>query len=239
MNILSFINEVTKAENDHQKLAFDKAKKDLEYYNESMNLCWNILTAITRSNIQKPFNTQKASIFFLTQRLLHTIQSIWHLAIKGYYYDSRVLQRSFYENIGLCVHFSKNEEDSKRWFNGKEVKVPSIELFRKIEQLSPNDSSNLEMKKWERAYGLLCNYVHDNMKAVVQLIDTHKHEKTTASATFNIPVKFSKEFIRNLPTFPILFSICLINVFDEELDEKIKNEVNESHFNYYKKRELE
>lgn len=225
MRALNFFRECLKIEEQNEILSAKEIGKALKLYEDCFNLCSDIKDHVFDQTILNPFNESKISALLITNRLLLSSQSIRTLTLKGYHYESLVLQRSYVEGLGLSVFLSENLEEAKRWLEGKRIKVSTFKLFQKFSEtlyrkLDPEIGS---------LYQFLCDHVHTNIQAVIHFLDLVNVENLVLEGRKikKVPIRvspfdFDKREVAGIPSFPLVLSTVLLEVFSEKIDEKQK-----------------
>lgn len=206
------------AEEENTRKALSQLKKDFEIYENSLNLLMETIDQIASfSSPKRRYSGAKAAIMSILPRIIQSMQSIRILALKGYYYDVAVLQRSLLESIGLCAYFALNEEEARNWIKGGDVKIAKIELFDYVFLLIGEKGT----RGARSVYGELCRYVHANVRAIISLVDDI--DRTKGTIAFHFLPEFDKNTCReSISCFPTLMLLVLSEIFENELGDKTR-----------------
>ena len=239
MSILNFVKKFHEKEKQNEELSYSKMGKALELYEDIIDLCSEMVTIIADSTNRILLDDSKFPSFILINRLLQFIQSIRHLTLKGYYYEASVLERSYFEGLGLCIYLSENFEEAERWAKGKEIKAKKIKLF---DSISKGLCKIETVPTFGRIYGQLCNYVHINSRVLPKLVESpidptmfSTDERNGIIINNSILLQFDKERVAEIPIFPLLLVFTLWKIFKEELDEKQKRRIKNLSDGYARK----
>ena len=222
--VLNFSKQCLILEKQNEKLSVSKMKPAISLYESTINLCFESLVDISSADFGKDLNEQKIASYMILLRILQTVQSMKHLVMKGYYFQSSILLRSFYEGLGLCIHLSKNSNDAEKYLDGKKLNITSVYLFKCVPKFLYNEKHSSILK----IYGILCDHVHTNY---ISLFESYFFPDTSdvisidgkerIRARVNIPSEFDKDKVMELPFFPLLLLSALKKIFSEELSVKI------------------
>jgi hypothetical protein len=212
-NFDSFI----KAEDEVTKETLRHFKRMFELYERSFNLLLETVSYLfDLTKTELPDSTAKEAILLIIPRIIHSLESIRNLTLKGYYYDVAVLQRSLAESMGLCAYFALNEKEAERWIKGEDIKIPKIELFDFVIKLF--GAKDFSAKS---AYGDLCGYVHTNVRAIVSMLDFNQ---PAPEIGLLITPEFNKEKVAVIASYPTVMLIIIEKIFNE-LPEKRREKI--------------
>ena len=222
MKSSNYFNNFLKAEDENTKKTLREFRKEFELYERSFDLLCETLGYLYKwAKPDRTYSTAKFVILSILPRIVQTMQSIRLLTLKGYYYDTAVLERSLVESIGLCAYFALNEKEAENWFKGNDVKIAKIRLPDYIPLLLRVKSEDLESAK--SVYGKLSEYVHTNIKAIVSLV-TNFNDKSTRVSFAVIP-SFSKEKVTINAGYPLCMLCMLVEIFRDELTKKRREKI--------------
>ena len=235
-----YFNTSLRTEDEITKSTLSQFKKQNESYKRSFNLLYDLTIYLYDLTKSKTPSRSKFAILTMLPRLFGTMQSIRILTMKGYYYDTVILERSFVENLGLFVYLAKNEEEARNWLIGKDISIPKIKLLDELFSLMSK-----EMKKHGEGramYGKLSQYVHASLRAIgpsfVTNIDkqsgrVEKERKEFSEYSFSIefPPFFRKQDVPDFAVYPMVSLIVIMELFKNELEDrwvkKIRNILRE------------
>jgi hypothetical protein len=213
-NFDSFI----KAEDEVTKETLRHFKRMFELYERSFNLLLETVSCLfDLTKTKLPDSTAKEVILLIIPRIIHSIESIRNLTLKGYYYDVAVLQRSLAESMGLIAYFALNEKEAEKWIEGKDIKIPKIELFDFVIKLFGAKDFSAKSD-----YGRLCEYVHTNVRAIVSMLDLNQ---PAPEIGLLITPQFDKEKVVVIASYPTIMLIIIQKIFNE-LPEKRREKIN-------------
>ena len=112
--------------------ALKLTKFSLELYNFNASLCLEMLEYLGKQSSEKPFEVNKCVAYLLLNRLTGLAQSIKTLVLKGYYYEASILERSFWEAIGLCSYLSSNIPEAKNGLMVNGLTYPKISFLNNL-----------------------------------------------------------------------------------------------------------
>jgi hypothetical protein len=222
---LTVIKELEQEEQDNLRKG-SNTNGSLEYFNFGLSLCFLSLNFLANESAKKPFEMKKNVAFLLLNRLTSITRSIELLTLRGYYYEAKVMERSFWEAMGLCCYLSYNEYQAEKWFYGEIVELPknqSTEIFAKTldYNLAPGASKEI--------YGRLCAFVHSDASAVLSLASIKDCTQWNIKGiTTAIPSQFNSCMIDGLSTFTMSILLVMIKVFSAELPEEHKRIITNS-----------
>jgi hypothetical protein len=218
---VSHFKSCVEKEEETAKVTFEKLKKEFRLYERCFDLCMEEINCILDSTENKLFDSKaKEAISFILPRIVQSMQSIRLLQTKGYYCDSAILERSFYESVGLCAYLSFDEEEAIRWLHEKPIKVASIHLFDYVTRLLRVGEHDAGMK---RVYGRLCDYVHTNVRSTITLITWSRNDVKIVSGidsgivTLQFIPQFDEKNVGKIALLPLLVILVLEEIFKKEL----------------------
>lgn len=172
-NVKSQFLKMEHEENINIKLTNNEFEKELTIYKKGFEKCDEILSKI--SNEAKPFEklNSRLATCLMMPRLFMSMKSILNLVLKGYYYDSLVLLRSWMECLGLSIYLSKNEYKAQKWFKNEEIGVSSIRLMQEIS----GAINGVKDKSFYSIYGQLCHYIHNRIQAIYEMLKNGKEKE--------------------------------------------------------------
>jgi hypothetical protein len=211
-------------EEEVQKVTFKKFKEEFKLYERSFDMLMETIDCVFNSAEGKLLDSLgKTATVIILPRIVQSIQSIRLLIAKGHYYDYSIIGRSLLESIGLCAHISSNEEEAKRWIDGKPIELASIHLIDLARWLKLGKDSAKIGKDYRAVYGHLCDYVHTNLKGASSLIaEFGKKKKRIGNLNGRmIALKFTPQFEgtegRSIAIFPIYATLIIQDIFKTEL----------------------
>jgi len=220
-----YYNISLREENDITKRMLSEFKKENKFYERALNLLYEVVDCLYQSKPSGPFDSTFA-ILTMLPRLFGTIQSIRVLAVKGYYYDAAILERSVVENLGLCVYLAKNEKEAERWLTGKDVRMPKINIFDEFFSLISQDVEKKD-SRWKAMYGKLSQYVHASLKAIgpTYVINIGDIIDQSSKVEYVFPPFFDEKLIPFFAVYPMLTLIMLVELFKEDLKDRYLNKI--------------
>lgn len=215
-----YLKAVIKGEDEVTKKTLSQFNKEFEFYERSINLVYDITVYLCGLTKSKPFSGSKSVIHLMLPRLLGTTQSIRLLNLKGYYYDEKILGRSFLENLGLCAYLTRNEEEAKNWLAGKDIHVPKIKLYNEFASFLDEQMEKYE-KEGQAEYGQLSYYVHADVRAIApSFFRFGKVDFNKRRVNMMFPPFYRKDNVSPVALFPITLLIVIMKVFKDELENK-------------------
>jgi len=205
-------------EEETVKVTLKKLKQDFKLYERCFDLCMETFDCMAKSRESEIVSSKgKDATLIILPSIMQSVQSIRLLITRGYYYDSAIVVRSLLESVGLCTYLSTDDEEANRWVHGKRIKLAGIHLFDYA--FGKNDA------KVRRLYGLLCNYVHRNIRSAIYFYrGTHEQKvKKDANTEGGVSVdlqfvpQFDKKEATLTSTYPLLVALMLQEIFKEEL----------------------
>ncbi len=159
------ISEAEKENIEKSKALFgDQIRNHIETYELLYSLNEHIGNqSITREII---FDYRDSVVLMLSSRAIMTLKACFDLDMKGYYYDTEIIQRSLFENlcvimyVVLCEDKQIANENALKWLKG-ELKIHTIKK-------ELNAIGNYE--QFLEAYRILCGYVHSDFKSISSLM---------------------------------------------------------------------
>lgn len=209
-------NTSLKKEEEITRNTLSQFKRELEFYERSFNLAYDVICYLYDLTKSKKTSKGKFAIFCMLPRLFGTMQSIRILGLKGYYYDVAILDRTILENLGLCWYLARNEDEAGNWLTGKDISIPRIKLLVElVSLLSPE-----KKKEGKALYGELCNYVHANLRAVGPSFLTPSSSDEEIRVDVDFPPFYRKKRVPYISLYPIMLLIIIMEVFKSELGNK-------------------
>ncbi len=95
----------------------------------------------------------KVPIYLLSAKSFRLLRSLRELLPLGHYDSCWVLIRASYEANMLAAHLSRNEADSRKWLNGKQIGMREIRAKGLV-------------ATWDALWSSLCNYTHPNINGL-------------------------------------------------------------------------
>jgi hypothetical protein len=218
LTISPYKNFVERAD-ETAKVTLKKFKQEFKLYERLFSLFEETNDCIAKSTENELLDsTAKNAVLFILPRIVQSLQSIRLLTAKGHYYDSAIIKRALLESIGLCEYLSSSEEEADRWFHGKKIKLASIHLF--------DYALRIDHAKTETFYGLLCDYVHTNLRGALSLyggrakVEKRKQTDITGSVKvkFQFAPKFDQKEVIGISSYPMLATLMLEHIFKKELE---------------------
>jgi hypothetical protein len=235
MKRLADLQDYLEEEDQTTRKTIRKFKKELELYERSFNLCSETIDYLCSRTKRKLMDSSaKEVILVILPRIIQSLQSIRVLILKGYYYDALILDRSYFEAVGLCAYLSLNEEEAENWLEGKELGVSSIKLLDYIPKLLEKSDSEVNLKP---VYGQLCDYVHTNAEAVVSLVSDW-HSKKLGKISLRFTPTFNESKVPQIASRTTLLCIVLREIFKNELAKERKSRIAEFLKQFRKERKL-
>ena len=221
---MSAFKEIRKIEKDNIEKTIKNFSKEIELYEEGYNLTIETIDNLYEDSKINEYSSNKAVSFIIFPRLILTMNSIFTLALQGYYYDAMTLLRGWIETLGLIIYFSKSSENAIAWLEGKKLSVSTIDLFHEVF----NEKSH-KKNKTSKLYGILCDYIHSNIGAVKQFLKIDEKQIIQARIVNTYIEKEAYNIVSmNLP-YMLLYNIQII--FNDNLKDKIKIDIK----NYWEK----
>lgn len=210
-------------EDETTRNTLSQFKREFEFYERSFNLAYDVVSYLyDLTKNKKHYSISKFAIFTTLPRLFGTMQSIRILALKGYYYDVAMLERSLIENFGLCIYLAENEEEARKWLRGKDIGVPKIKLVDRVLSLLSKETG----EEGKAMYGKASNYVHASLRAIGPSFVT----RTSASieelrVDIQFPPFYRKKRVPHIAVYPTLLLIIVNEVFKDELKDRWANKI--------------
>jgi len=202
-------------------------QKESELYERSFNLALDTFHYICKRTKRKIMDScGKELTLLILPRIIQSLQSIRTLTMKGYYYDASVLERSYFEAVGMCAYLSLNEEEAKKWGKGGKLGVNSTGLVNWIPKLLVgNLKTDLKPAYWK-----LCDYVHNNAKGVLSMVsDWHPEESNLNQEKSRLTLRYAPVFDENKVEIVSALSttVCLAmeKIFWNELTKERKDRI--------------
>jgi len=220
-------------ERENEKKTLQKCRQQIRLYKSSFNICSETIDFIFHHSEEKmsspsPTSPSTLATSIIMYRLIGTLQSIQTLTLKGYYYEAKVLMRNFGESLGLCAYLKDNPIKAAHWLQGEKINISSIKLFSQMEKIFLSKKTKTADKSTYRFYGNLCNYVHSNITASLDIIVKEIKQKATdgqpiTALTLQLP-KFDSEEVDEVPHLAITMALGIFYVFEDELpiEKKVK-----------------
>ena len=206
------------SEDETTKETLSHFKKEFELYERSFNMLSktvDYLYGLTKKQKLKDSMVRDA-VFILLPRIMQSMQSIRVLNLKGYYYDSKILERCLGESIGLCAYFALNEKEAENWIRGRDIKIAKIKLLDYVKVLL-----NLTVDdEFKSIYGDESRFVHSNVKAIVSSLAA-KESVPQSEMGFYFAPTFDREKVCEFAAYPTLMLILLKKIFQNELTKEI------------------
>jgi hypothetical protein len=202
----------------------------LNIYNFHISRCFDILQEIGEQSSEQPLRIEKSAVYMILTRVAGIMQSVKALTLMGYYYEAVILERSFWEALGLCWHLFSNKDAAEKWHNGKEIEISSFKLFAEV----PNFLEyKLEKKTLNKVYGRFCTFVHSDAPALLSLaLKPNPKQKESANGlivgpiSFSVPSEFDNKKVEELAILPFTVLLLIGRIFQAELLPERKNEIN-------------
>ena len=170
-----------------------------------------MLEYLGKQSSEKPFEVNKCVAYLLLNRLTGLAQSIKTLVLKGYYYEASILERSFWEAIGLCSYLSSNIPEAEKWFNGEWIDIPKNKL---PEQFAKMIKFNLAQDTSKIVYNILCSFVHSNSPAILSLASISDCSQVDVKRiSVAVPSKFNRKIVKDLPIYPTAIALIGVKIF--------------------------
>ena len=152
------------------------------------------------------------------------------LCLRGYYYEASLLKRSFFEGLGLCIYLSECDEEAQKWLRNERIKVTSIKLINYLSKFIEFVSEEKDV--WNVIYGMLCNYVHSNVPAVVSVLDLQSSQimkdesgKISTKAKLVMPSNYDKTEAVSVCILPVIFFSISSRIFEDEISKDTKRKM--------------
>lgn len=221
------IDPYESAERDNLRLAFKQMKFSLNLYNFSASLCYETLQYLsTQTSEKEPFEIEKCVAYMLLTRTTGLMQSIKALVLRGYYCEALILERSFWEALGLCSYLTLNRKEAEKWYDGERIDLSLTmrpECILKVLELNTKPSS------FENIYRWLCNFVHSNSPAILgssSFFDCP--DENTKRITVAIPSRFERKIVQGLASYPTIVLLIMTRIFDKELPDEHKKKLEKA-----------
>jgi hypothetical protein len=215
---------ITKAHHQNQRTDC------LNIYNFHISRCFDALQEIGEQSSKQPLRIEKSAVYMILTRITGLMQSVKALTLMGYYYEALILERSFWEALGLCWYLFSNQDAAEKWHNGKEIEISSFKLFGEIQNFLER---KLKKKTLNSVYGRFCTFVHSDAPAILSLaLKPNPKQKESASGlivgkiSFRVPSEFDNKKVEELAILPFAVLLLIGRIFHDELPPEIKNEIN-------------
>jgi len=219
---MGYFNKFENAEKEIQLETEKNYPENIRLFQEGIDLVDETIDSICKKADEVHFTgLEKYHAFLVFPRLLMTQKAIINLILSGYYVEALTLSRSWLECFGILSLLLKKDEKAYDWLKGKEIK-PSIEIFYAISKKDELINKNLTGK----AYGFLCNVVHNNFN-VMKLWSKPILEEKPKLEFQTLPEYRNFEAKHLLISFlPTLLLMQFTQYYGEEIDNDIKNKIN-------------
>lgn len=208
---------------DYTKKQFHK---ELIRFERSFNTLHYAFSAILQPEL--PEDPQKRAVMLLVPKIIFLFKAIRDLTLKGHYFETSLLARSAIEGIGLCSLFSRDRNKASIWLKGKRIKIPKRQIAHEIAVFFKSASD--KRVDLRRIYSSLSCSIHYDLKAVISFVPYKGRRKVA----FQLLPVFEKEKAREYATefsqFPLLLSTILWFVFEDELGEEMRKEMQDFFF---------
>lgn len=211
-------------ENENRLKTEKNFSKEIELFEKNFNISCEIsewfFEKYTKSKLPVP--RKLYPLAFMIPRFLVSLKSIFNLTTIGYYYDANILIRTFFENLGLCVYLTKNEDQFTKWIQGKKVDVPYYRLFQEPFSILFGNLSEKFLDTVNWIYGRVSSFVHSDAQAQIPLFITLKEVPTSIEKPVIIDVNLlpyyeESKIAETLVFFAsTLMSVVLLELFNEE-----------------------
>jgi hypothetical protein len=201
-------------EDDNTKQTLLKFRAKFRLYDSTLNTLIGTVSYLLERFESEPI--AKATILCLMVRVIQTIQSIKILALKGYYYDAAILERSLIETLGLCSYFALNEEEAKKWWERKKLNVSYIRLTDSISQLLRATKANEKpIPDAKPIYGWLSRFVHSEPSAIVFSFIERDQEANETS--LNLAPRLVEKSVEQIGNYGALALTILVVAFEKKI----------------------
>ena len=204
---------------EHTKKQF---QNEMIRFKRSSNTLYYAFSSILRPELHQ--DPRKRAIMFLTPKLIFSFKAIRDLTLKGYYFETSLLERDVIECLGLCSLFARDKDKASKWMKGEDLEISKRQISNEIAvffKSASNDRVNLK-----KIYDYLSRYVHYDLKAVISFVPYKGKRKV---AFQRLPV-FEKEKANHFSIYPLLLSTILWVVFEDELGEELRKEMQDFFF---------
>lgn len=222
--------EETEQENIERANHLNQRTDCLNIYNYHISRCFDLLKEIGEQSSEQPLGIEKSAVYMILTRITGIMQSVKALTLTGYYYEAVILERSYWEALGLCWYLFSNEDAAEKWHNGKEIKISSFKLFGEIQNFL---EYKLEKKTLNKVYGRFCTFVHSDAPAILSLaLKPNPKQEESANGlivgpiSFRVPSEFDNKKIEELAILPFTVLLLIGRIFQAELLPERKNEIN-------------
>ena len=216
-NKIDYFDYLTKTEEENIQKTKKYFSKELEFWKESFNMLFDAFKSVSNSYSGKWSYSKKAS-FFILPRLIMSSKTSLDLLIRGYYFDSIVINRSLIESVALLTLFLKDEATAQKWLDFEKLEVPKWKLIHKM----VSAPTKKQLKLANKMYAEQSDFVHSNAMAIFAEWKRH----LTHKRVLKFP-KFIKSLVGVALSCPLslLINLCLLEVFKEELEDGFRKKV--------------
>jgi len=209
------LKDFVEAEEKVEKETFRCFNKEIECYEQALNLLLETFDYVAEASEHNALQKTESVTILILPRIIHAMQSIKLLNLRGYYYDVKIIERCLIESIGLCAYLALNEEEIENYIHGRKLKVASIRLPNYIIKLIDNTIDY----EGEPEYGKLSSFVHNRMLAISVLI---KRETKKSRFKLKMLPEFDEYVGFSLTKYPMLMTCLLLLICKDKLGEKKK-----------------
>lgn len=214
------VEKFERAESECIKQTKREFQNELTRFENSFNVLCSAFSVVFQSKLSQ--DPRKRAMVLLVPRLIFLSKSIHELALKGYYFEASLLERDMIEGIGLCSLFSRDREEASRWMKGERADISKRQIAHEIAVFFRSASDN----RVKKLYDLLSGHVHLDAKAVISFLP-YVTEKSMGLQLLPI---FDKGKLTNFSTYPLLLASILWVVFEDELGEELRKEMQDFFF---------
>lgn len=151
--------------------------------------CW---TACVPSLEKKRLTTKIWRLFLFVFEPWGHQKVIYELSIRGYQYDTAILNRSLFENSIALWYVTKSEDNGKKWLSGKKH-------YSDIKKELGISSDNV----LTAFYGSRSDFVHSNFAAILSLINSSGENVLECAVEPELGLSEKGNFLGNFWAFPL------------------------------------
>ncbi len=222
MKDIEDLNFFLSIEENIQKKSLRYHKKQFDCYEHSFNLLIEIYDFLCDlSYAKKEMRTfQNVAILLLIPQVIQRMQAIRCLTLRGYYYDTRILERNLAEIVGLCSYFVFNKGKAKEWLEGKRPQISKKDLVNYTSKIMQPKNKKWKEPDLKTTYETLCRFVHNDFIAIFSSSKIKFLRKPDIEVKI-IP-SYDKDLFLKICTYPLFISALLLEIFKNELENKYK-----------------
>jgi hypothetical protein len=213
----------------NEQQAKEELKEPLLRYKKNLNLfCEMFCQVIHQKWDMQPHEKYKFVFSIIMFRLIGTLQSIRILVLKGYYFESNILIRNFYETLGLCVFLKENPKKIDDWLDGKANLLKTVQAFQLARKMFYAPENKELDKLATKTYGQLCNYVHGNALVNFFTVVKIEGEEGNRKFSYQMPSPLRETEVMGLGDLSMAMLYAVFYVFEDALTNEQKKKLGKA-----------